>query len=127
MDRIHTINKIQTVSNNRFESLIRCNSLLKKAWKAVRIERSEAESKYEWPAINYLARFDFSPVALRSARTENFNKLLMARNLNKKGGLRRLFPVHDRRYSAVSPAAPSSPTSSFSRMRAALPVRCRKW
>ena len=44
--------------------------------KPVRIERSEAESKYEWPAINYLARFDFAPVALRSARTENFNKLL---------------------------------------------------
>ncbi|MBI2509398.1 MAG: hypothetical protein HYV99_05365 [Betaproteobacteria bacterium] len=39
------------------------SSLLKKAWKAVRIERSEAESKYEWPAINDLARFDFAPVA----------------------------------------------------------------
>jgi hypothetical protein len=53
------------------------SSLLKKALNAVRIERSEAESKYEWPAINYLARFDFAPVALRSARTENFNKLLV--------------------------------------------------
>ena len=33
-------------------------------------------AKHERPSINHLARFDFAPVALRSARTGNFNKLL---------------------------------------------------
>jgi hypothetical protein len=52
------------------------NSLLKLSLKAVRVERSEAKSKHERPSINHLARFDFAPAALHSARTGNFNKLL---------------------------------------------------
>jgi len=53
------------------------NSSLKFAETSVRVERSEAKSKYELRSITYLARFDFAPTALRSARTENFNELLI--------------------------------------------------